>query len=168
MAQNLECKIRVALFTNYKQTLSKIGAEYKGTLNQKDVYYTYPNGLLKLRIEDDSFQLIKYNRNGGDGDRFCKYDILFITGPDIEKYFGEILKQEAAVEKKRELYLYKGSRIHLDTVKELGNFIEIETIVTDGEEDAKTRFDEIVHHLKLDLDEQIKASYRNLIDRFTQ
>lgn len=165
MAQNLECKIPVASFTEYEKRLKKINAEYKGTLNQKDIYFTYDKGLLKLRSVNGSYELIKYNRNEDGGDRFCDYHILNLSGGNAETYLSDILSTEAVVEKKRELYLYKGSRIHLDTVRDLGNYIEIETIVTGGEEDARQRFDEIVTRLRLDLGGQIKTSYRNLIEQ---
>jgi len=53
--------------------------------------------------------------------------------------------------------------VHLDTVKNLGNFLELETLVLNGKADAKNRYNEIVRLLQLDKYESIKKSYRNLM-----
>ena len=54
------------------------------------------------------------------------------------------LKVEAVVEKKRLLYMYDNTRIHLDEVKGLGKFLELETLVLSGLKDAKNRFNKII------------------------
>ena len=41
------------------------------------------------------------------------------------------------VEKKRRLFLYKNSRIHLDEVRGLGTFIEFEVLVKHGKQQAQ-------------------------------
>jgi predicted adenylyl cyclase CyaB len=65
--------------------------------------------------------------------------------------------------KTRKLYIYKNTRIHLDEVKNLGNFLELETVVKGNMKEGKTEFDEIVELLKLDISKQIKSSYRTLL-----
>ena len=67
------------------------------------------------------------------------------------------------MKKNANLFWFNNTRIHLDKVKELGNFLELETLVIDGKADAEKRFDEIVRLLNLDLSKQIKKSYKNLI-----
>ena len=63
---------------------------------------------------------------------------------------NDIFTVEAIVEKSRELYLYDGTRIHLDKVKSLGVFLELETVVDErGEEDAENRYFEIFDLLNL-------------------
>ena len=58
----------------------------------------------------------------------------------------------------------KITRIHLDEVEGLGNFIELETVFIDSDEDAISRFNELVDILKLDLEKQIKCGYKELIE----
>ena len=58
MAQNLELKVKVTSFESFKKILNAISAEYKGILLQKDTYYYYDKGLLKLRNVNGSFELI--------------------------------------------------------------------------------------------------------------
>ncbi len=73
-------------------------------------------------------------------------------------------KIEAIVEKKRILYMYKNTRIHLDEVKNLGFFLELETVVKGiSKSEAIKEFEEVVNFLELDVKKQIKKSYRDLL-----
>ena len=65
--------------------------------------------------------------------------------------------------KKRGLYLYKDTRIHLDNVKGLGCFLELETRVIKGLEDAERRFSFMMDLLKLRDKKEIRASYKDLL-----
>jgi len=42
------------------------------------------------------------------------------------------------VKKKRQLYLFRNARIHVDKVEKLGTFIEFEVMVTKGRNQAKS------------------------------
>lgn len=163
MATNLEIKQPIDSFDKIKNILIENKAEDKGLLIQKDTYYKYDKGLLKLREQNGSFQLIKYNRDETGKDRWSNYELLFIEGENVEEYLSEILATECVVEKNRELFLYDNTRIHLDTVKNLGLFLELETLVFDDYEDAKSRFDNVVNLLGLNTSAQIRNSYRDLI-----
>jgi predicted adenylyl cyclase CyaB len=162
MPLNLELKIKVNSHKEIEPALRKNGAEFKGILKQKDVYYKSKSGLLKLRIEGKSFTLIKYLRDER-GKRWSNYELLDLRGTNPEKYLESILNIEAVVEKKRKLYLYDNTRVHLDEVKGLGNFLELETLLVAGKSDATRRFDFVKQMLEIENHEQIRASYRNLI-----
>jgi len=163
VATNLEIKLPINSFEKIKNILMEKSAEDKGILIQKDTYFKYGRGLLKLRNQNGSFELIKYNRDETGKDRWSNYELLFIKGENVEEYLSDILIPECVVEKKRELFLYDNTRIHLDTVKNLGLFLELETLVFDDYEDAKLRFDKVVNLLSLDISAQIRLSYRDLI-----
>jgi predicted adenylyl cyclase CyaB len=163
MPQNLEIKIKFESFHDIKKILEMIGAEFISTLNQKDIYYKNSKGLLKLRIENGKETLIQYNRNENSANRWSNYNLLKINQGDAEKFFRKVFEIEAVVEKKRLLYMYKNTRVHLDKIKHLGNFLELETLVLNGQNDAKKRFNEIATLLKLDMKKQIKKSNRDLM-----
>ncbi len=168
MPKNLELKIEITDFDFVIKTLNSIGAEYLGVLQQKDIYYKNPNGLLKLRVMPSHSELIFYNRNEKTGDRWSDYKVLKIeNAEEPEKFFNGVLEPEITVEKARTLFLYKNTRIHLDEVKNLGKFLELETIVEQSLDDAKERFDFLVEKLRLDLTRQIRKSYKNLIEEKT-
>lgn len=162
MPLNLELKIKVNSHKQIESTLRKNGAEFKGILKQKDVYFKTKNGLLKLRVEGKSFTLIKYLRDE-KGKRWSNYELLDLRGKNPEKYLESILNIEAVVEKKRKLYLYDNTRVHLDEVKGLGDFLELETLLVAGKSDATRRFDFVKQMLGIENHEQIRTSYRNLI-----
>lgn len=163
MPQNLEVKIKFASFNEIKNKLEIIGAKFISTLNQKDIYYKNSKGLLKLRIENGKETLIQYNRNENSPNRWSNYSLLEFNQGNAEKFFKKVFEAETVVEKRRLLYMYKNTRVHLDKIKHLGNFLELETLVINGQNDAKKRFNEIVSLLKLDLNQQIKKSNRDLM-----
>ena len=163
MPVNLELKIKLNDNKYIKSILNKIGAEFKGILNQKDVYYKVPEGLLKLRIENKSESLIFYNRDEKNKNRWSDFDYLMLNENKAENFLKRFLEVEVTVEKKRELFLYDDTRIHIDKVKQLGNFLELETLVIDDESDAIKRFNGIVELLEIKDTVGIRKSYRDLL-----
>jgi len=163
MPINLELKIKLDSFTEIKSLLKKINAEQIGLLRQKDIYYKSSSGLLKLRVENGGQSIIKYLRDEKSKDRFSNFEVIHFKDGEGEKFFNDLLKIEAVVEKKRLLFMFNNTRVHLDSVKNLGNFLELETLVLFGKLDAQKRFKEINSLLKLEKYQQIKMSYRDLI-----
>jgi len=165
MPVNLELKIKVESHIPFRKILNNTGAENRGVLKQKDVYYSVPSGLLKLRIENGDESLIFYERDESGKKRWSDYRVIYFKSKNSEKIFSSLFETETVVEKKRELFLFDDTRIHLDTVKNLGKFLELETLVVRGKKDAQKRFDKIVELLKLDTSKQIRNSYRDLMIR---
>ena len=163
MAQNLELKAKVDSFDEILMRLEKVAAEDKGVLNQKDTYYKYDKGRLKLRSVNGRFELIKYRRDESAEQRYSNYFLLYLEGDEVEEYLNDILQVEVIVEKSRRLFIYKDTRIHLDEVKNLGTFMELETLVLNGHEDAEVRFNEIIELLGLNKENEIRVSYRELM-----
>ena len=163
MARNLELKIKTGSHSDLISKIEKNGIKLVGLLNQKDIYYKYDKGILKLRIQNGNYQLIKYNRNENKGERWSDYSILTINGDNVEDYLNDFFDAEIIVEKERKLYLLKNTRIHLDNVKDLGYFIELETVVgKTTENDCVTEFEEVIELLKLNKENEIRKSYRDL------
>ena len=165
MPRNLELKVPCHSFDKIIKILEQIKADYIGELIQKDVYYKINSGLLKLRIENGEQSLIKYIRDETGKDRWSDFHVIKFSDVDAEGFFREIFSIETIVEKNRLVYIYDNTRIHLDKVKDLGEFLELETLVIDGLEDAKKRFKDVINKLDLNLNNQIKNSYKILIDK---
>lgn len=163
MPTNLELKIRIDSHQTIKKILDKLNAQNKGILNQKDVYYSIPDGLLKLRIENGSESLIFYNRNEKDKKRWSDYEVVNLEKGRGEKFLSKLFKVEVVVKKKRELFYYDDTRIHLDKVDSLGKFLELETLVIKGKSDAEKRFNKIIELLNLDVTMEIRKSYKDLL-----
>lgn len=163
MPVNLELKIKIDSLDSLIEKLKSINAKQDSVLLQKDIYYKVPKGLLKLRIENESKTLILYNRDETSENRWSDFNLLNLNDDYAEEFFSKIFKVEVIVEKERKLFWFNNTRIHLDKVKQLGNFLELETLMINGKTDAKKRFDEIVKLLNLDLSKQIRKSYKNLV-----
>ncbi len=144
MPTNLELKLKLKSHDSLKKILKIVKADYQGVLNQKDVYYKNKNSLLKLRIENGKECLIKYNRDEKGKKRWSDFDILYFERGNAEKFLSEIFKINAVVEKKRFLYKMLDTRIHLDKVKGLGYFLELETLVLNNKNDAQKRFKKVI------------------------
>jgi len=163
MAQNIELKVEIKDFSDVLNILKGKNVELNKVLNQRDIYYKHPLGLLKLRIYDGKGELIFYQRDEATKDRVSNYHILHVEPKQAEDYFQRIFEIEAEVVKVRKLYIYKNTRIHLDEVNNLGKFLELETVVKDDIEEGKKEFEEVVKLLELDVSSQIKSSYRTLM-----
>ncbi len=164
MPRNLELKVPCNSINNIIKILKGINADYIGELIQKDVYYHIKNGLLKLRVENGEQSLIKYTRDETGNDRWSDFQVIKFSDGNAEEFLKDIFNIETVVEKNRLVYIYDNTRVHLDKVKELGEFLELETLVVNGLEDAKKRFNDIIDKLELDLTSQIKNSYKILIE----
>ena len=86
-----------------------------------------------------------------------------INKTDGNEYLKRFLDVLIIVNKKRELYLYNNTRIHLDYVKNLGYFLELETKVVDKLKDAEKRFNYLLDLLNLRDKKEIRASYKDLL-----
>ena len=163
MPKNLEIKVKLSSHKEVKAILKKNKIQFKGLLIQKDIYYKVDKGILKLRIENDRQTLIFYDRNEKSKKRWSDYHLLEINKTDGNEYLKRFLDVLTIVNKKRELYLYDNTRIHLDYVKNLGYFLELETKVLKGLRDAESRFNYVLVLLKLQNKKEIRASYKDLL-----
>lgn len=163
MPKNLEIKVKLDSLKSIKSILKKNKIELSELLIQKDIYYKVNKGLLKLRIENENQTLIFYDRNEKSKKRWSDYHLLEIKNTDGNKYLKRFLDTVVTVEKKRELYLFKDTRIHLDEVKNLGYFLELETRVLNGLKDAEKRFNHLLDLLELRNKKEIRASYKDLL-----
>ena len=85
----------------------------------------------------------------------------------LKRLLEASLGVRAIVDKRRSVYLYENVRIHLDRVRGLGNFIELEAVMPDGIEDEEGT--SILHRLmqifSLSADDLIGSSYCDLMNR---
>jgi predicted adenylyl cyclase CyaB len=72
--------------------------------------------------------------------------------------------ERVVVKKERQLWRYKHTRIHLDKVKKLGNFLELETVMKNlSEAKAAGECSEVIDLLNLDRYKKLKFSYSELL-----
>src|SRR6478609_10739771 len=109
-----------------------LGAHDRGIIRQRDTYFRVNTGRLKLREEEPGgATLVQYDRVDADEARESRYRLIPVDDPAalcaaLESSLGTL----AVVEKERHLLLWQNVRIHLDRVKDLGNFVELEGVAT--------------------------------------
>ena len=165
----VELKAIVSDHDFLRKKLSALGAEHVGTFRQTDSYFRVPEGRLKLReVKDDSTaELIYYERENIAGPKSDDAFILRVQEPEeLKKILKKILTPLIVVEKVREIYQYKGTQIHLDTVKKLGKFIEFERQTSDDPKRIKKDrliLEKLMKKLKINPSNLESLSYSDLI-----
>jgi predicted adenylyl cyclase CyaB len=167
--KNIELKIELHNFKEIKQRLLEIKAESKGTLLQVDTYYDYPDGRLKAReINKKEFVIIYYKRPNEAASKISNYKVYRFEKKDfaqIKKMFSDLCDEKVIVRKVRDLWIYKNTRIHLDNVNNLGNYLELETVVEESENIKRYQLEhkEIVNLLDIGHCKKLGESYSDML-----
>ncbi len=165
MPQNLELKARISSISEAVRAAKRLNAKRSGILLQHDIYYNVSRGRLKLRIiKNRSAELIFYDRPNKKGSRYSHYFVLPVNNAKlINAMCTAAFGRKVIVKKKRLLFLYKNSRIHLDDVYRLGNFIEFEVLVKNGKQQAQKLLRLLSKEFHIKHAEVISASYSDLV-----
>jgi len=167
--QNIEVKTRLAERAKVEKKLSALGARPMWVRTQKDTFFVVSEGWLKLReSEGKPAELISYRRSSEhSGPRPSDYDVLLVgDGAAALRLLSRVLPIDRVVEKERTLWIYEHTRVHLDRVAKLGEFLELETVVEPGKlEEARAENARIVETLGLEETEFVAQSYRDLLGR---
>lgn len=130
---NIEIKAKCNDHEKIRSILKSRGAILMGTDHQIDTYFKVNRGRLKLRQGNIENFLIFYERK--DKKKPKQSDVILFTS-DPNSSLKEILLKSlgvlAIVDKQREIYFIENMKFHIDTVKNLGTFMEIEAIDSDG------------------------------------
>jgi len=138
MARNIEIKARIE---NIEKILPRAAAiADKGPIRifQDDTFFPCKDGRLKLRIfSPDRGELIFYLRPDQKVPKESYYLISPTTSPEtlrdsLSLAYGAV----GRVRKNRTLFLVGRTRIHLDQVEGLGDFVELEVVLEEGEKAA--------------------------------
>ncbi|CAJ0698790.1 hypothetical protein R1479_02029 [Ralstonia mannitolilytica] len=135
MARNVEIKARVrdvAALTRRAAAVADSGPE---RIDQDDTFFACANGRLKLRqFSPQHGQLIHYFRADSAGPRVSDYHIVPTDAPDaLRDTLAAAIGTAGRVIKVRQLYLAGQTRIHIDAVKDLGDFAELEVVLRDDQ-----------------------------------
>jgi adenylate cyclase class IV len=163
---NLEIKIPVDDLDGLRLLAGKAGATFRGTLRQTDTFFEVTRGLLKLRvIEGAQAELISYERPETPGSRVSSYTVYPTGDPDLlHDVLSRCLKRGVRVRKRRDLWMWGGTRIHLDDVEALGTFVELETEGnTRSHEAMKEEHEQVMAFLKLDRNRAVPGSYAGML-----
>lgn len=124
---NIEIKARTTRAAEIREWLLANNAEFRGTDTQTDTYFNTHNGRLKLREGNIENNLIYYERPNQAGPKQSNFNLVAV--PDaggLKDMLTAAIGIKVAVVKQREIYFISNVKFHLDTLQELGNFVEIE------------------------------------------
>ena len=165
MPTNLEIKAKYPSLAKARKISRDLGARFGGTLKQTDTYFKVKQGRLKLReINKKELELIYYRRGDSKGNRYSDYTVLPLQRKEAAKRVLESLFETlVVVRKRRELFLYKNSRIHIDTVAGLGAFVEFEVLVVRGERQAQDLMSSLRREFGINSASLIGGSYSDML-----
>lgn len=123
----IELKARCPNPVRIRAILRSRRAIFKGLDRQSDTHFCVPCGRLKLREGRIENALIHYRRANQKDLKRCDAFLYKCRGA---KALKKILKMAfgilAIVDKTREIYFLGNVKFHIDCVKKLGSFVEIE------------------------------------------
>ncbi len=140
MARNIEIKALVADAAALRERARAIATAPEQLIVQDDSFFVLPagRGRLKLRqFADGSAELIHYHRADHAEAKASDYVRVPVgDGDACREALQRGLGLLGRVRKRRLLLMAGRTRIHLDAVEGLGDFMELEVVLRDGEADA--------------------------------
>jgi predicted adenylyl cyclase CyaB len=135
MARNIEIKARIASVEAVAPKAAAVATDGPVDIVQDDTFFRCDNGRLKLRaFSAESGELIFYRRPDQQGPKESFYLRSPTTEPDtLRESLTLAYGQSGRVRKHRTLFLAGRTRIHLDRVEGLGDFLELEVVLGDNE-----------------------------------
>lgn len=164
---SIEVKAKTKKPEEIKGILEEKSARFEGEDHQVDTYFKTNVGRLKLREGNIENYLIFYKRDES-GDSMESKVSLFKTEPNDG--LKEILEKtngiKVVVDKRRMIYFIKNIKFHIDNVKNLGSFVEIEAQDKEGvlgEEKLKEQLREYKEIFGIEESDIVRSSYSDLI-----
>jgi adenylate cyclase class 2 len=131
---NFEFKARLQNEKQVRGVLKNLGARFIGTDRQVDTYFQVSSGRLKIREGRIENALISYRRSNTPRARRATVDMMLLPRRNsVRTILAAALGVQAVVEKRREIYFVGNAKIHLDKVRRLGKFLEVEAISRTGD-----------------------------------
>jgi predicted adenylyl cyclase CyaB len=164
--RNLEAKFKLSDFARAYGQAEAIGFVFQGVLTQRDTFFVVPCGKLKLREQPDGAWLIHYRRAHEGELELSAYDIVAMANPEPTRaILTAALGILAEVSKERTLLLRGNVRLHLDKVDVLGQFGEIEAVLSDDDASNvhRTEIGGILDALEIRGEDLIDVSYFELM-----
>jgi adenylate cyclase class IV len=171
MARNVEIKARIESIESFFPGVAALSDEGPVEIVQDDTFFHCQNGRLKLRtFYRDRGELIFYRRTDRQGPKESFYLISPTTSPDtLRECLLPAYDEVGRIRKNRTLFLAGRTRIHLDRVEGLGDFLELEVVLEDGEsvEKGEAVAKEIMEKLGIEQDQLIEGAYVDLLTAAT-
>jgi predicted adenylyl cyclase CyaB len=169
MPTNVEIKTVLKNRIAVEAVAARLSDEGPETIHQEDVFFVCERGRLKLRIfAPDRGELIRYERANVAEARGSHYLIAGTPDPQIlHEILTATLGRTGVVKKTRILYLIGQTRVHIDDVEGLGDFLELEVMLRPGqsEQEGKEIAATLLAEFGIAQEELLAEAYVDLLDR---
>lgn len=168
MPSNVEIKARVRDFDEIRRRAGNLSETPVELISQEDTFFNVPKGRLKLRVlSEDQGQLIYYTRPDQEGPKRSDYHIARTSEPeDLKRVLELAYGIRGIVRKQRYLYLVGQTRVHLDDVEGLGQFMELEVVMKEeqSQADAEAVARDLMGRLGVETSDLIEGAYMDLLE----
>ena len=121
----------------------------------------------KAAFADGSGQLIFYDRPDVRGPKTSQFSLVPTSdAASLCRVLGQALGVRAVVRKVRHLYLVGQTRVHIDRVEGLGDFLELEVVLDEGqtESEGAAIAAQLMEQLAVDEAQLVHGAYVDLIE----
>jgi predicted adenylyl cyclase CyaB len=168
LPSNIEIKARARHFADIRARAEVLSDTPVEVIRQEDIFFNTPQGRLKLRVLSEGHgQLIYYTRPDKEGPKRSDYHISHTSDPANLKRLLELAYGiRGVVRKTRYLYLVGQTRVHLDDVEGLGQFMELEVVLQEGQSDADGRAiaEGLMASLGIERSDLLEGAYMDLLE----
>ena len=167
MPRNIEIKARVADREALERRVTELADSGPEPIFQDDTFFACPTGRLKLRDFDNGCgELIFYQRADESGPKPSYYRIAPTDGPEaLRQVLLDAYGSPGRVIKQRTLYLAGRTRIHLDRIEGLGDFMELEVVLGEDEapEQGLAEAHRLMNELGIEPSSLVEGAYLDLL-----
>jgi len=166
--RNIEIKARVPDESHVRDYMRARGTQHE-IQYQRDVFFHASNGRLKVRcFRDGTGVLVAYDRPDSVGPKLSDYTLAPIAdAASCELALTRSLGVRGIVEKQREIAIVGQTRIHLDEVRDLGLFLELEVVLRPGQDRAagESIANKLMHELKIEPGDLLENAYIDMLEQ---
>jgi predicted adenylyl cyclase CyaB len=165
--RNIELKARIGSIDEARLVCARLGTQGPVFEEQVDTYFRCRHGRLKLRERQGSeAQLVSYVRPNAQAAKASDYYLVGVAdAKELLHALAAALGVEVVVAKRREIYMWHQVRIHLDQVRNLGDFLEFEAVLQPGIDDANghEQIATLSRDFRIDPSDLVDCSYSDLL-----
>jgi predicted adenylyl cyclase CyaB len=167
MPRNVEIKAHARDWSRLHAIAERLAGGPPERIVQVDTFFLVPRGRPKLRaFSAERGELIYYERADTPQAKTSRYEIAATEDPQqLRDVLSAALGVRGEVRKERWLYLVGQTRIHLDRVEALGEFLELEVVLADGQpaEEGRTIARRLQTQLGVDDADLLDRAYIDLL-----
>ena len=167
MPRNIEIKARITSVEALLPRAQALAGATAEVIDQDDSFFSVPHGRLKLRqFADGSAELIHYHRPDSGDAKASDYVRVPVADPAaLREALARACGLRGRVVKRRWLCMVGATRIHLDRVQGLGDFMELEVVLREGQSDAEGAAvaEALMRELGLANAERLAGAYLDLL-----